>query len=259
MAKSIVLQVGHQNTQFNQDPQLRVSTGAPQEMGKNYKVVCRTAELLRARGFAVKQTDANADSDPSVTSVNWDMFLAVHCDADRPNDNGGGFTDFQDPAVDGNTKESQRIANAIADKFFSESGIERHDERRGNINVRDYYMWSHLTDSTPCVLIEMGESVDPHDSVILNDTERCAIALARGICNAFGVNYDLPISQPTSQPTAQPQVDNSQLIAQLRQTIVDKNNTISSLNLQIGQRDGKITKYETLLDGIAKEIDQARV
>lgn len=186
----IVLQSGHQNIQFNSDTQLQHSTGAPQEMGTNYAITSRVAELLRSKGFEVKQTDANADADASITGTDWDMFLAVHCDADIANDNGGGFTDFQDPADDGNTQESQRIANAITAKFFPESGIEYHPERRGNINVRDYYMWKYLSAKTPCVLIEMGESVDAHDRVILNDTERCAIALARGICSAFNVNYD---------------------------------------------------------------------
>jgi N-acetylmuramoyl-L-alanine amidase len=195
MAKSIVLQSGHQNIQFNSDEALHGSTGAPQEAGKNYKITSRTAELLRARGFSVKQTDANANSDPAITDRDWDLFLSIHCDSDSSTN--GGFTDFPEPSTDGATVESQRIANAIALKFFSETGItERLDRRQKSAGVMYYYMWHDLSAATPCVLIEMGESVDAHDSVILNDTERCAKALARGVCQAFGVAYD-PVQPPT--------------------------------------------------------------
>ncbi len=205
--KKLCIQVGHENIKFNVDPQLRPMTGAPQEETHNYAIVSRTAELLRVRGFQVVQTDANANSDPTICAPNnWDMFLAVHSDSDNPGTD-GGFTDYAEPNLDGATLESQRIANKIAEKFFPETGIAYHPERRGNINVRQYYMWAELSASTPCVLIEMGESVDPHDVVLLNDTERCAIALARGICNAFGVAYDLPTppAPPPVQPVPQPQ------------------------------------------------------
>jgi hypothetical protein len=36
----------------------------------------------------------------------------------------------------------------------------------------------------------MGESIDPHDKVILADTNRVANAIARGVCKAFNVNFD---------------------------------------------------------------------
>lgn len=203
--KNIVLQLGHQNIQFNVDPALHGSTGAPQEMGKNYKITSRTAELLRERNFNVKQTDANANSDTSITGKDWDLYLAVHCDADSASN--GGFTDWPEPSTDGATAESQRIANKISDKFFPESGITFRPERRQKSNgIKYYYMWKYLSAKTPCVLIEMGESVDPKDSVILNDTERCAVALARGICNAFNMPYDLPVIQPpATQPNTIPE------------------------------------------------------
>ncbi|MCK9371060.1 N-acetylmuramoyl-L-alanine amidase [Candidatus Dojkabacteria bacterium] len=199
----ICLQVGHQNIQYNSIEALQGSTGAPQEMGTNYKVVSRTAELLRQRGFEVKQTDANANADPLVTDVDWDMYLAVHCDADSALLS-GGFVDHADPIIDDAAVESSRIAEAIESVFFKETGIVDRPEREGKSDgVLFYYMWSVLTSKTPCVLIEMGESVDAHDRVILNDTERCAKALTRGICNAFGVVYDLPTPQP---PVVEPPV-----------------------------------------------------
>jgi len=42
-----------------------------------------------------------------------------------------------------------------------------------------------MTAKTPCVIIEMGESIDPHDIVILNDVERVANGLLKGIKKAF--------------------------------------------------------------------------
>lgn len=194
--KKICLQVGHMNASTG-DSWMKPLTGAPKEQEKNRAISFRTAELLRMRGFEVKVTDANGYKDPTVTNVDWDMFLAVHCDADSA-DLSGGFTDFCDPSYDEATIESQRIADKIAEKFYPESGIVYRPNRRGQINVRQYYFWGYLTMPTPCVLIEMGESIDPHDSVILNDTERCAKALTRGICLAFGISFDQPSNQPPS-------------------------------------------------------------
>ena len=194
--KKICLQAGHMNAQFGED-WMKPMTGAPEEQPKNKAITFRTAEMLRERGFEVKVTDANGYQDPTVTEVDWDMFLAIHCDADSASN--GGFTDFCDPAFDNVTAESQRIADEIAEKFFPESGIAYRPERRGQINVRRYYFWDDLSFATPCVLIEMGESIDAHDLVILNDTERCAMALSRGICHAFGVPYDI-IPEPPQPP-----------------------------------------------------------
>jgi hypothetical protein len=59
-----------------------------------------------------------------------------------------------------------------------------------SINILKYYMWKYLTAKTPCVLIELGQVQDPHDKVLLADTNRIGTALARAICNAFGVVYD---------------------------------------------------------------------
>ena len=199
----LVLQSGHQNIQFNDIISLQGATGAPQEMGKNYAITSRTAELLRERGFEVKQTDANANMDTTITSKDWDLFLSIHCDSDSASN--GGFTDYPEPSTDGATQRSQEIANKIAEKFFPESGITYRQERRQKSEgVMYYYMWKYLSTTTPCVLIEMGESVDAKDMVILNDTERCAKALTRGICLAFNVPYDIS-TPPVTTPPVTPQ------------------------------------------------------
>ena len=209
--KRIVLQVGHQNIQYNSITALHGSTGAPQEQVHNLAIVSRAAELLRQRGFEVKQTDANANDDKNITSVDWDLFLACHCDSDSETVS-AGFADYPLPATDGATVESQRIAEVLNSIFYKETGIVFRPERiQKSDDIKYYYMWKYLSAKTPCVLIEMGESVDPHDKVILDDTERCAIALARSVCQAFNVPYDLPNPTPTPPspppPAPQPPLD----------------------------------------------------
>jgi hypothetical protein len=221
----IVLQVGHQNIKYNSIETLRGSTGAPTELEKNLKITNRTCELLRERGFEVRQTDANANDDKTITYPNnWDLYLAVHCDADTPSN--GGFADYPYPPTDGATLRSQEIASKISAKFFPESGIVYRPERiQKSDNIKYYYMWKYLSASTPCVLIEMGEAVDPHDSVILNDTERCAIALARGVCHAFNVQYDNPIEPETPEESDceeyEQEIENLEYINKEQATMID--------------------------------------
>ena len=250
----VVLQVGHQNIKFNSIEALHGSTGAPKELEHNLNITNRTCELLRERGFEVIQTDANANDDPSITYPNdWDMYLAVHCDADTSSN--GGFTDYPLPATDGATLESQRIADAIAAKFFPESGITyRPDRRQRSVNIQYYYMWKYLSAKTPCVLIEMGESVDAHDSVILNDTERCAVALARGVCNAFNVPYDQSPPEPPKPPVdpcedLKEQVNNLESIneqqVEMIEDLQDKNRKLNEANSDLVKANMSIeTKLE---------------
>lgn len=191
MGKTICIQAGHINIQYNCNTSMHGSTGAPGEQEANLRIANRTSEILRGKGFTVQQTDANANCDEAITSKDWDMFLSLHCDANYAGNEGGGFVDFPEPETDGATEESQRIAKAIESEYFDRTGI-RNVPSRSNPNTRYYYMWRSLSLKTPCVLIEMGERQDPHDSVILADTERVATALARGVCKAFGVQYDPP-------------------------------------------------------------------
>jgi hypothetical protein len=61
-------------------------------------------------------------------------------------------------------------------------------------------MWQYLSNKTPCVLLEMGEAKDAHDSVLLGNTELIASAIVRSICKAFGVSYEINIP-PVVIPT----------------------------------------------------------
>jgi N-acetylmuramoyl-L-alanine amidase len=181
MAIKICLQAGHWSK----------GGGAPEEMANNKRITDRLAFLLRERGFNVYQTDWYGWNDPVVTKNDYDLFLALHCDMDYPNDQGGGFADYADPNTDAATKESQRICKVINDYYFPE--VEIVYKNRSNANTRFYYMWKYLTPKTPCVLIEMGQSIDPHDKVLLANTELIAGALYRAICKSFNVSYEIEI------------------------------------------------------------------
>lgn len=182
--KYIAIQAGHWNIKYNCVSGLRSGTGAPEEAGTNVAIAIKLEQLLQAKGFKTFLTDANYNCDPKSDQTDYDLFISLHCDANYAGDEGGGFIDFPAPETDYATAESQRIAGAIESIYFTETGIRNVPSRR-NANTKYYYMWKELSAKTPCVILEMGESVDPHDRVILNDTERVAQAIAKGICKAF--------------------------------------------------------------------------
>lgn len=181
----VCIQAGHKAIKNNCVVSLRGSTGAGGEVEVNTAVVDATALLLRARGVEVKVVDANFNCDPTSLDTDWDLFLAVHCDMDYANDNGSGFCDFPEPSTDDATEASQHMAKVIQDTFFPAVGI--NVKSRSNKNTRYYYMWQCISAKTPCVLIEMGQVKDPHDSVILKDTAKVSEALAGAILTALGL------------------------------------------------------------------------
>lgn len=192
--KKILLQAGHENAKNNCDANLARGTGAPGEAEFTVRIRNRLAQILLSKknadgsnAFQVFLEDSTTNCKPDVYSKDYDLFLALHYDADIYG-KGGGFTDFPDPSVDLATKDSQRIAGVIKDEYFKHSGIEYVN--RSNANTKYYYMWQFLSAKTPCVIIECGVGQNAHDKVILADTDRVANAIARGICSAFGVSFD---------------------------------------------------------------------
>ncbi len=188
--KLICLQAGHENTQNNCNPALRGSTGAPGEIAFTVKTRNRLSEILQQKGFQVQLVDATYNCNPEAGKKDFDLFLAIHYEADVHN-MGGGLIGSGDPSVDANYKESARIRDVMRSEYFKNVGIDEHEEW-SNPNVTEYYMWSALTAKTPCVLIECGVGQNAHDKVILADTDRICNAIARGICKAFNVPFDAP-------------------------------------------------------------------
>ena len=202
--KFICLQAGHQNAKNNCDPALKTSTGAPGEA--EFTVRIRDAvsrKLLEKKNtdgsdaFAVQLVDSTFNCDPNADSTDFALFLAIHYDA-YINGSIGGFADFPEPSTDGATAESQRITKIFNEEYFKHTDIKYVN--RSNPNTRFYYMWKFLSAKTPCVLLEAGTGQNPHDKVILADTERVANAIVRSICKAFNVPFDAPTPVPPTPP-----------------------------------------------------------
>jgi hypothetical protein len=182
----ILIQSGHKNIRNNCDVALRSGTGAGGEVEITTAVADATASLLRAKGVETLVVDANFNCDKTSADKDYQLFLTLHCDMDYANDQGSGFCDYPEPSTDGATVESQRLAKEIQNSFFPAVGI--NIKSRSNANTRFYYMWSALSAKTPCVLIEMGQVKDPHDSPILLNTQKVAQALSNAILSALKVS-----------------------------------------------------------------------
>ena len=178
--KRICLQAGHKNLTSG-------STGAPGERDWTSSFVPKVANILRSMGAEVYETDYFAYNDKKVTETDWDLFLAVHYDADIYNDR-GGFADYPEPSTDFSTKESQRITKEISDYFFPATGIP-FKPQRSNAHTRYYYMWKSLSAKTPCVLIECGVGWrKPEDYEVLRK-EETSKHLAYAIAKSLGISH----------------------------------------------------------------------
>lgn len=230
----IALQSGHWN---------KPGAGAPNEQATNKRITDRLSAVLRERGFEVYQTDYFADTDPKVTKVDYALFLALHCDMDYPGDNGSGFADYADPATDLATKESQRICKIINDTYFPE--VKINYVNHSNANTRFYYVWKSLTAKTPCVLLEMGQSIDPHDSVLLANTDLIANGIGRSICKAFNVPFDLT-----------PPVDYEALLAAKNEQIRILEDKVTNLQIDTKVFGEKLAELEAKLVENEKTVKQ---
>lgn len=177
--KRVAIQAGHKGVTTG-------ATGAPGERDWTTKIVPMIASRLENAGVEVYQTGAKADEDATVTGTDWDMFLAVHYDADVYNDR-GGFVDYPDASVDQVYEESKRLAWALRDHYFTVTGIpEKYS--RSNANTKFYYMWSALTANTPCVLIECGVGWrKPQDYEVLREYDFIADTISDGILKGLGL------------------------------------------------------------------------
>ncbi|MGH2612028.1 MAG: hypothetical protein ACRDFB_03135 [Rhabdochlamydiaceae bacterium] len=215
----IGLQAGHQNIQSNPDPVLQTETGAPGEETLNVTVRDRLGQILIAHGFPVQLDDANADVNPNTTGTNFDFYLALHAESEPE----GGAISAPDPSYDQVNDVSKRICSVIESVYFEETGITDNPKIITS-NMTEYYMWNSLTASTPCGIIEMGAIVDPHDSVLLANTELIAGAIAKGICKAFNVPFDTTPEIASVQST-QAQAQSQTPVESLNTTPTTSENT----------------------------------
>lgn len=242
MIKTICLQAGHQNIKTNCDLLLRGGTGAPGEAEFSIRIRDRLSQILLSKknsegyqAFQLQLVDANFNCDPNVGKANFDLFLAIHYDADSPNGQ-GGCVGSADPSIDDASAESTRIRDEMRREYFKNTGIVENNAKIG-ANITRYYMWSQLSAKTPCVLIECGEGKDPHDSVILADTDRVCNAIARGICNAFNVPFD---TQTPTPPQDYKALYESQL--QINKNLNEANQTLKNISNQLFEKIENVKK-----------------
>ncbi|MCK9370285.1 N-acetylmuramoyl-L-alanine amidase [Candidatus Dojkabacteria bacterium] len=233
----ILIIAGHQNVQYNSITSLHGNTGTLGELEINIRIASRLSSLLREKGFEVVQSDANANDNPTITGTDFNLALALHCDMDTPNNNGGGMIASGDPAVDSSWQESARIRDVIKSIYFTETKIV--DKNYTTLGMTKYYMWQYLSNNTPCVLIEMGQAKDPHDSVLLANTDLIAGALSKSICKAFNV-VEPPVVNPEPPVTPEPAVDPCQ----------SQNEEIRNYKLSLTGYAGENTKLKNLLNEV---------
>lgn len=237
MSKFICLQAGHEGRTSG-------AVGAPGEIELNVRIRNRLSQILIDRGFMVQLV--NADPTKAEYYKDFDLFLALHGDADIYGIGGGVVACIAPPPFDSSEEsnaESRRIRDVIASIYFKETGIVNHPER-SNVNMTKYYMWSKLTPKTPCVIIEMGVVQDAHDKVLLANTELIASALGRAICKAFGVAYDIDL------PPVETEVD------RLKKQIGDMTNTITTLSESLSNEQKLRADCQTALNSANKKIDE---
>ena len=89
------------------------ATGAPREQERTIAIGLMLVYKIKALGVEAYRDDAFDDNDPHVNNTDWDLYIALHCDANYAGDEGGGFVDFPDPSIDSASAESKRINEAI--------------------------------------------------------------------------------------------------------------------------------------------------
>lgn len=172
----VILQAGHAGRTSG-------STGAPGEQKWTKEITPKLAKYLRSKNIEVREV--GADPTDAEIAGDWDLFLAIHYDADIYNDR-GGFVDTPDPTVDMASSESTRIAEEIRKTYFSKTGIPEKKER-SNSNTKYYYMWQRLSAKTPCVIIEAGVGwrVQEDHNTLWFRQDDVVMGIGQGIVNAL--------------------------------------------------------------------------
>jgi len=244
--------VGHQNIQFNSLTNLHGNTGTAGELEINLRVTNRVSSMLRERGFEVVQTDANGNDDPTITKTDFNLALSLHCDMDTGSN--GGMCGSGDKSVDMSWKESARIKSVFDEVYFKETGIKN----KGYVTegMTKWYMWQYLTPKTPCVLLEMGEAKDAHDSVLLGNTELIASGIVRSICKAFNKPYDITPTTPPVDYEALLKTKDEQ-IRTLETKVANLETNTETFTQRLSEIEAKLAENEKTVKQYQKDLKTA--
>ena len=177
--------------------------GADSEASLMFDIAGYAVDALRASGVTVL-TDHDTGNDRNCTytirdanAAGVDAYMSLHCDYDQAP---SGTLPIIYPGSDSGMK----LANAVNTAYQGACGIgtrgilQRDDMEVANTNM-------------PACIFETGSI--KADNALLHDASRCGRAIAKGVCNYFGVTY-LGGSTPatsapaTSTPEAAPAVTN---------------------------------------------------
>lgn len=179
MAKKIYLSPSNQYANV-------YSYGNTNEMIQCNRIAAHAENALKRCGFDVKKAPQGQDMNVSIReSNNWgaDLHVPIHTNAYNGNVTGGTLVMLYDDSAE-NIKAGKAILNAIAPISPGSDYTLRYRPELTELN------------STRCTSVYL--EVEFHDTKqgakwIVNNTETIGEALAKGICDYYGVKYVTPI------------------------------------------------------------------
>lgn len=160
----------------------------------NYPTAKRLGELLKYNGFEVVFVSDTEKDTPLKDRTNkanvekTDIFVSIHYNAYKGVwGTHGGIDTFHYP----NSAKGQELAKLVQEELIKGTGLRDRGVKAENFQV--------LRETTmPAVLCECGFMDNLDEAKLMLDQEyqlKCAMAIARGICRYFGVEYKEPVVQ----------------------------------------------------------------
>ncbi len=168
------------------------ATGATNEKEQCRKIASACVDFLKKQGFQVMCT-YNNDMYERVTESNFfnaDMHIAIHTNATAKHNVTGG-TQILLYSVDG---ERQKAGQAILDEL---APITPGKTAERLVSKPDFYECRKTTALAVYCECEFHDTKEGSDFIIKN-TKKIGEAIARGVCNYYGVTI-LPTKSETSE------------------------------------------------------------
>lgn len=157
---------------------------------------------LKRCGFDVKQANVETTDTPLKTRTDlansWgaDIYVAVHYNAlaDKWRDGEGGIETYHYPT----STKGKKLATAIHKQLMKGTKMKDRGVKPGNLHeVREPH--------APAALVEAGFMDIKREAELMKSAayqKECAVEIAKGICDYFGVNYKAAATPAPSKPVA---------------------------------------------------------